>query len=701
MAETQVPTLAFAPDPLVDEPLDAWLARIAQALCITQPGLQAMLGLPRHKHFSVVRDLSDGCREDLSQATGVASSTLRSMTLARWEALGLRPDTTQRGHGSGAWARSRGERHCPACLHERGGVPRLQWYLHWSFACVRHRRLLKPGQGEDTTTCERSAMWTGDIAGTLDVHHSAIAAQRAIDLLLERPSQPVQSLGDLRAGWIYLRDLAALTRMALVSAPTLDLDVRIHTSAPEHEWTEILRDCDLTPVKSPAKRLAEAIAHPGLMALATSWAHGALNAQSPEAAASTLSWLPEQTRHQAVSHARSRELSWPLVRALDHSTSRNRPGFLLGLRFGLARFEKDGRRRSPLDPAKVPASCWASVIDGHAQRRGEIGAVGVSAALLSIGIDGGIESALARLGSSHLEPRVRADWHRWFGSQDDPYFDTLLELHRVLVAEEVPINYARRRRSFEGPVDLGRNTERRVARELDAPPTSRLRRHASWYVYEMLTGSNILHTPRFLDLWAPHRLAYRRQRALWDAVRPPVLTMVAERQLLRLRIDEPVTWWPVREATSSAWTLPPPSPHVLTGWNSAGRILRTSARTHPEEFAGYRLEEAVALAVGGHTSTARRMARNMNRFVAVARSRSLREAAHSLQLSSATLSVHMSNLERDLAVELLDRSAWSVSLTPIGDRLVCLIEQAEENRRRAAILVDADTTRRSRGGAYE
>lgn len=676
----KVPTLAYVPEPMEDEPLDVWIRRVADTLCIAPSGLQATLGLPRNRSFSVVRDLSDDDLRGLAEATGLDVATLHGMTLARWEEIGLRPSATQRGHGGGAWARSRGERHCPDCLAERAGIPRLQWYLHWSFACVRHHRLLTTGPGHMLDASPQENGRTTQL-GTfnIDPTHPAITTQRALDAVFDHPSRPVDSLGASRGAWVYLRDMAALTRMAVISGLTPQSRLAQHVPAPDCAWAKIHEEAGLSLMTSPAKRLHLATQHPGLMAWAATLAQRTLASSSPEAAAGTLWWLPAEARGSAISQARSRELSWPLVRALDESTPRRRSGGLLVHRFGLARFDDAGSRRSPLDAAKVPASCWVSASQcSPVDSLAEIGAVAASTALLAIGAHGGIISALDRIGQSHLARRVRADWHRTFDFGDDPYFETLLRLHGALVEGEVPINYARRRRSFPTPSRIGNRAARQAARELNVPLTDRLVRHMSWYVHELLSGSNVLLSPSFLDLWATHRIAYRKQRAIWNAAQPPALSRVAERELLRMRIDEPVTWQPVHEVVRDSWTLPSPAPHLLPGWSQGARVMRGDARPRREDLAGYALDEAVALAALGNTGTARQIARRLTRFAALAAAGSLRDGARCLGMSGAALSFQMTALERDLACRLFDRSGNTTKLTAEGRQLLHLIER---NRR--------------------
>ncbi len=681
--------LPYVAEPLRDEPVDGWLAELAGGLGITASALNRHAGLPNRSSYSAVRDITDEQLAALHDRTGVPVDTLRFMTLARWASLGLRPVASQRGHGQGAWPRSRGIRVCPLCLQERDGRLRLHWYLHWSFACVTHRRVLVPIPTGDlrpaTVLWRANEASTGSLAMRLPVDHPALSTQSALNRVLDQPMQLVLSLGQHRRPWEHLHDLAALTRLA-ASCPGMGDLPRMLDRMPDGEWwRSLVGSLRVEEERSAAKRLQQVTAHPALMAFTTHLANAVLGAEDPDAAGAALWWLTGTAREEAVHHARSRQLSWPLVRVLDDSTRRSRPARLLILRFGLARFEYDGSRRAPLDAAKVPATCWRSVAVSDDPRAREIAEVAASAALMAIGSTRGVRSALDRIGHPHLARRVRADWHRAFSVENDAAFNRLLDLHHALVDGVVPINYARRRHTISSPPDIGKRKARRIARELDVPLSERLVRHASWYVFELLTGSNILLGLPLLDLWAPHRLAYRKQRLIWDEARPRVLMEIAEQNLLRLRIDEPVAWEPIFDA--GKWVLPPPASHLLSTWSDTDRAMRRGSRVRPTAPSGYALEEAVALAARGNTETARLIARNLNRFAEVAAAGSIKGGAKTLGITSGTLSVQMADLERDLATPLLDRSGLAVAPTREGRYLLRLITDSGHDLRSASAPV--------------
>lgn len=81
--------------------------------------------------------------DTLAAATAVDTDQLRSMTLHRFQPLGItaarRPTHTDYGTLT---TTARPTRYCPQCLDENDGRWQLAWLLGWTFACTRHNRLL-------------------------------------------------------------------------------------------------------------------------------------------------------------------------------------------------------------------------------------------------------------------------------------------------------------------------------------------------------------------------------------------------------------------------------------------------------------------------------------------------------------------------------------------------------------------------------
>lgn len=83
-------------------------------------------------------------------------------------------------------------------------------------------------------------------------------------------------------------------------------------------------------------------------------------------------------------------------------------------------------------------------------------------------------------------------------------------------------------------------------------------------------------------------------------------------------------------------------------------------------------------------------------FVSIARNRSFVEAALSLHLTSAALSAMVKGLEKELDINVFERTTRSVRLTPEGERLLPLAEATLAQHQ--AFLDMADTIRRHHTG---
>lgn len=79
----------------------------------------------------------------IAEATGAPVETLHAMTLAHYDqrALDLDPRSGLVLNAT-RWGKITGARFCTDCLAESGGRWQLSWRLGWSFACIRHNRLL-------------------------------------------------------------------------------------------------------------------------------------------------------------------------------------------------------------------------------------------------------------------------------------------------------------------------------------------------------------------------------------------------------------------------------------------------------------------------------------------------------------------------------------------------------------------------------
>lgn len=672
-------TSAYAPEPLPDEPLDGYLGRIA-ATTMTTTG-QFLADQDIRGVTWIIRDFSADQFVRLGESLSLDPAQLTSMTLNRWSRLGLMPYRDDRGHQGGAWARAKLGRFCPDCLEERGGVHRLHWRIVWSFACVKHQKLLASYNPADAPFGEPRPTTP---AVPIVPGHPALTTQRAIDDLLAQAAPRISSIGVQVAGLVHLADLGALTRV-LVSNPDLR-DMSHHVRQLEDltgfSWADVAANIPASLVRtSSSTRLAAMVTSPALSSIATTSVHHALDQPSCSHAAEALWWMTTTQSLSLRSHAASRGISYQLWRTLRSQVVTDEDGFSYARaeflkRFALTRYDEDGKLLSPIDPTKLPSSCWSNVLRRPIGSGRELEGAAASAALLMMASDRAAFDALDRIGLSHLRSRIAADWNEHFGpdAEGDANYSHLLELQRVLAKGLVPIDYARRRRIFPSPGPLGRNTLRRLLAELDIREGGLVPHCLSWYIHELLTGTDFLISVQGIDMFGNHRNVYRKWRRRWREEEPRVLYEIAERRLYVNNIDEPVTWQP--EFVDGRWALPPDDgKRVLKEWATTTRAIRERSVMTADETDGYSLKEAVALAYGGEGRIATQMRSHIERFKVVADAPTLREAATRLGTSPATLSEHMDRMERYVAQILLNRSNRGISLTPAGKTLLQLIRQ--------------------------
>ncbi|MFF1715781.1 TniQ family protein [Streptomyces sp. NPDC058268] len=231
------------------EALDSWLEALAHRL--HTPLGDVLLALGAHPQDqdgpgsnstqSLTRLLAPDAATAIARTTGTAPDVLHTMTLAHY---GQRVLSIDQASGlvikSSLWGRSSGSRFCPDCLADTGGRWQLSWRLGWSFACVKHGRLLAdlcPHCGSDQRRrphaisdipqpghCPnpipehhpepRKRRCDADLSQTitpvLDRGHPALEAQRILDemaqsgiadfgLYADDPQPAASALADLRA----------------------------------------------------------------------------------------------------------------------------------------------------------------------------------------------------------------------------------------------------------------------------------------------------------------------------------------------------------------------------------------------------------------------------------------------------------------------------------------------------------------------
>lgn len=136
-------TLPIGVAPVAGEALESWLATLAKRLDISWGDLLALVlpaagTSPRRFHLTTHLDAAETVA--ISAATGVEQTTVRALTLARFDGTLLTIDrTNHRLRSSSTPQRSR---YCPRCLQISGARWQLTWRLPWVFACDEHASLL-------------------------------------------------------------------------------------------------------------------------------------------------------------------------------------------------------------------------------------------------------------------------------------------------------------------------------------------------------------------------------------------------------------------------------------------------------------------------------------------------------------------------------------------------------------------------------
>lgn len=670
--------LAYVPPPLDDEPLDGWVDRIAHGLACTRPQLLNMVGVDGY-HETVVKHPTSETLRCLSAATGVPVARLVEMTAERWRPIGLTPHPANERRSEGRLGPNDVHRYCPACWTERGGARRQCWNLHVVFACVEHRTCLVPVPPPQA----RHGYELGGVIGgpppvPLPPHHPLLTTQARIDDLIANPTQLVPSLGSWRPVWELLADVGTLIRMS-TGSPALD-DPRGFVADYEAEsgtrWA-----CDLTFPQTlpgdPMSRLVTVFDSPALSGVLIHAALAVLDQPTPCDAYDALWWLTEEACRDAASHAKGRRLSWHLTEVMRSGQPASRARYHHLARFDLAKDPTEGTPLVPLDSAQVPANIWGTVIPSTTTARDDIERLAAATALLTFGIGSDAKGALTRLGHGYLIEHVHRDWERAFTGPDaDTVFAGYLALHQQLTTVTVPIDYDRRRHTWGAPAPFGRNTAKRVTRELNQRATPRVLAFSSWYVWELLTGSNALLQSDGLEIHGAWRHWYRQQRHTWRLEEPPILPLLAEEALYRHRINEPLTWEPIR--TDTGWeTTATGRPHTLNGWNTTKRVMRGPA-VRRQPLPNYTFTAAARHALTSNGPTAALIAERLRTFETVLQAQSFAEAATRLGTRASVVSTHIRDLENIVGAHLFNRTQTGAHPTAEAHRLWRSINSARK-----------------------
>ncbi|SHL54900.1 TniQ family protein [Streptomyces yunnanensis] len=285
MSRPALRTFSIRVMPLPGEALDSWFEAMAHRLHTPMGELLPQLGLARHagarrKKEPGVDIPSDWVRllrpaevNDIAHTCGIDPEQVIATTLAYYDHRALLLDhRTRQVRRWVLWGRGSGSRYCPDCLTAAGGRWQLEWRLGWSFACLRHHRLLadtcphcgslqrssphpvagipQPGHcanpATDRPTGPGSPRCGADLSQTLTLtlphEHPALVAQRIVSETItsgtadfgiyERSAvRSLNALADLRA--VASRALAASRSDILATLVPADvLDVRDSTGSP-------------------------------------------------------------------------------------------------------------------------------------------------------------------------------------------------------------------------------------------------------------------------------------------------------------------------------------------------------------------------------------------------------------------------------------------------------------------------------------
>lgn len=722
--------LGFIPTPLDDEPLDGYLEHLAHGMRTDPMNLRRHFALPVRLALGAVAPLDADQARRLTDALGFEEATFRAMTLQRFEHLGLVPQPETHGFPAGSWPRGRGARYCPECLTERGTRWRLTWYVTWSFACVKHRRILL----SDCPTChqpvrsspmghprgfhtglrvnaqrdcacpvEGLAESTQQLTPTTppELLEPILQAQRLIDCVLAKHTSTINSLGAQRPGIEWLRDAATLVRLlvsrldprrashqlgqllhaqpALPVAPGPGREAAHNANSDRVAlrladlWADAVR---LPDSDRPTVRLRATVHSPAITALCATTALHILANTSVDQARKRLDAFPTRGQASTGEFVSKHGTSWELATVLRRDAASTRPGATLAVRLVASRFTATGQRRRPLSASKIPACLWPGLLLPRAPTtQAAYEACAASTAMVAIASDASLHTAFAALGHSpRLAEQLKGELAGILDLQiarPSGAFAQLLELHDFLSTTAVPIDYARRRHTFQEPRRPSRRLARRVSEESGLRQTERLTAFMGWYVHELLTGNDLLFTDPYLDLLAGHRRAYATLREHWHAEPPPTLLRVAERALQVNHLDEPITWSPRRADDGSFYGPAPDKIRQLSGWHD--RPARGESR-HLTALNGRPLDEVVTIAEQPDNHSERRLRIDLARFMLVAETLEMAAASHRLGVTASTLSDSTRRLERRLGHQLFERRPRGLILTRPGHQLRRLLD---------------------------
>ncbi|WP_416976966.1 TniQ family protein [Streptomyces sp. T028] len=604
-----VRSLPLRTDPVRGEALDSWLEALAAYLRTPMGDLLRAVGLlEEHRQdgkalpcrapwLVVLRAQESG---NLSIATGLTRAALREMTLEHYDRRALFIDRERRVLVPRRnWRRvaSTGSRFCPDCLGENGGRWQVTWRFGWSYACLKHHRLLadacpacggrpraaahpgslipspgrcdRPGPRPTAHTPHSRCLHDFATAATMRLApgHPALLAQRD---LLDTVAAGHGTFGVYRhcaqPAADVLADIKALGRRALFVMPAYRLahlvpDDLLQTVLPGGTGLDA---CGRAVPDSAAGAAATVMAAWNILRQEDCRQAAGLMRHVLQASVDRGDWISPTVTRTWAKYASPRlnavhlTAIAPRLRSVDqlrYRTAAPVPAHPSARR-------ESGERRA----AKTPGLIWPlwEVRLGTPRVRENLGgALAVSLMLVSSRTD--LAPVAADLGAVVTQPVTT---HVLQSLRGDPHWDAiqmaLIRLADYLDAHEVPIDYARRRRLDYSDL-LSLDAWRTVWHRALMPPAAANQRHglARCFLFERASGLPWQRMPH-----PPHdTVAFRSRRTRF----PFLLTQslmdgldrIGRAFLARNAIhDEPVFWQPPARLLDGL-DLPRPDPDRL------------------------------------------------------------------------------------------------------------------------------------------
>lgn len=693
--------LSIQPQLLADESLDSYVEYLADIhhcrpqLFTTTPYEQnAALGL------TVGRSANPSILTELAALTDTSYELLLAATTSRYDFAGLHAGDVRADEQS--WGKKGFCSFCPQCLNENQLRWFLPWYLRWTNICTQHNVVLvdacptcarrarssgthHPRRRESPTSqwnakrcedsCATEALATSH-ANPIDPNSRAFANQRWITRVVDDGGgQCPYNGGEYLSARTILKDLTILTRQALLSAvPILDT-YSIPGSHADGEWAATIGSSEIVNLER-GRRGLRAVGTPFFLLAQTAAIDLLLTSPDSDL---RMTWLTKERADRTVGSIRRSTKTSPSA-ALERML-----GVVRGFRGGQSTVLSDsmGRRRvqhsfralkltssTSIDAAQLPATTWPEVTRNApllpprvARTFPHVGTI----ALAGIGRDPDHSKLAAQFGYSISEKHARRALDNLIANElGSNALGYLAVLHSHLLQCPPPIDYRRRRRLWPAPSDIGRNHTRQLARAGDCYLTAAFRWKIQRFVWQLLTGNDPYITQGVALLHGPAAYAYRQ---FLDAMAPDLFTAsreVAERLLLKQRIDEPVTYEPIFDTTTQTWKR---GSTRHSAFASGRTDLRQSSNSLAlAASAAGDAEELVHLALAGEKVTALRL-RN---FVDTAHCSTNIEMAESRGVRRTQIVREISFLNDSLGAPILRKARRDApqSLTNAGERLL-------------------------------